>query len=259
MLYEKIIRRQNAGVTAGSVGDLLREFDVDLNDYLIEMLDKFPVDDDYSIVYDTYYDLVFEEYTIFVFKGRVSGVNTSPTYRLLVDLRHAHVYYIGVSSLGSSVYEYDLGGRLISAEDYGLGGVDFDEFVANRLVDYVCNCIGDLVDCFNLDFNLSDKLRMHEIAYPCDVLFNEYFIRECDGVEYYVFQGCLSGGVDCVFAPIYYIDPVGQRLYHQSCGMMGVGVDVFDCDDVAVDSARLDFDDFNSLCIDKILNALMND
>lgn len=230
MSYKKIIKEENVSKEAYTLGDLIRNFNIDLKGYPSKLLDIFPADDKYDIIYENYYVIELEDNIIHVFNGTATGVPESPEYTIMLDLFHSRVYYIGQSNVNNSIHEYDINGNLLDAKDYGLQKINADEFIRTHFIDYPCDTIGDLLVNFNLDFELTDKLREHVIEY--DSVFNEYFIQEYDGNDIYVFiSSFYLVMIDCVDPPIYYIDPVNQRLYVQSGGMLGVSVTVFNSDD----------------------------
>ena len=255
MSFNKRIKEDNALCVAHTVGDLIRNFNIDLDEYLIELLDKFPTDDEYDVTYDNYYVIELEDNTVHVFSG-TANVPESPEYTVMLDLLHFRLYYIGQSNVNNSIHEYSLDGQLLSDEDYGLKQVNVDEFIRNHFIDYSCNTIGDLLVNFNLDFELSDKLKEHEIDIGSDVVFNEYFIQQYDGIDYYVFSGSFSFvAFDCMDSPVYYVDFVNQKLYEQTGGMLGVSVCVFDSNDEEIKSIELDHGYHGVMNIEKILNG----
>lgn len=255
MLYEKIVKKDDANIHAKNIGDLIRQFDIELDEFLIEKLDSFPANDKYDIIYDAHYVIELKNNTILVFSG-VVDVPDSPTYTVLVDLKHYHLYYIGSSSVGNSVHEYDLSGSLLVEKDYGLNKIDIDEFIRNHFIEYPCDSIDDILSNLDIDIELSSNLRQHKIDYGSfKVLFNEYFIQEHDGVEYYVFSGVLDSIVFDLEPPIIYLDPVNQLLYVQEFSMRVLSVTLYDSNDDKIDSYEPDLDYFSEINIAKALKS----
>lgn len=93
----------------------------------------------------------------------------------MLDLFHSKVYYIGESNVNSSIHEYGIRGDLLEEKDYGFKKINADEFIRTHFIDYPCRLINDLLVNFNLDFELSDKLREHIIDYNQDVVLISSF------------------------------------------------------------------------------------
>ena len=243
MSYKKIIKEENTSQAAHTLGDLIRNFNIELNGFPTKLLDIFPTDDTYDINYDNYYVIELEDNTIHVFNGTAS-VPESPEYTIMLDLLHSRVYYIGQSKVNNSIHEYNIRGDLLEEKDYGLKKINADEFIRTHFIDYHCKTINELLVNFNLDFELSDKLREHKISYDPEVVFNEYFIQEYDGNDYYIFYGSFYCAlVTPDHAPIYYINPVNQRVYEVNCGI-GVSVTVYDSDDKVIATKNMKFDEY---------------
>ncbi|MBR0471956.1 MAG: hypothetical protein IJI98_04580 [Methanosphaera sp.] len=243
MSFKKIIKEENASKDAHTLGDLIRNFNIELKSYPPELLDIFPTDDKYNIIYDKYHVVESEGNTVHVFNGSAIGVPESPEYTIMLDLFHSRVYYIGESNVNNSIHEYDIRGDLLDAKDYGLKKINADEFIRTHFIDYHCMTINDLLVNFNLDFELSDKLREHKIDYNHDVVFNEYFVKEYEGNDYYIFHGSFYCAlVTPDHAPIYYIDPVNQRLY-ELCRGVGISVTVYDSNDEVIKTKTIRPDD----------------
>lgn len=237
MSFNKTIKEENASVIAHTIGDLIRNFNIELDEFLIERLDKFPIDDKLDIVYDNYYVIELENNLIHAFNGSVTNVPESPEYTIMLDLKHDRVYYMGQSAVNNSIHEYSGNGELLSEVDYGLKPINADEFIRTHFIDYSCKTVNDLLVNFNLDFELSDKLKQHNLDADFDVVFNEFFIQNYDGIDYYVFPSSFQFVIVMdVDEPIYYIDPVNQKLYVQTGGMLGISVNVFDSNDVYVET-----------------------
>ncbi len=238
MSFNKIIKENNTPCDGRTIGDLIRHFNIEVVEFLIERLDKFPIDDKHEIKYDNYYVIQLENNIVHAFSGRDTTVSESPEYTIMLDLKHDRVYYIGQSSVNNCIHEYSGNGELINEQDYGLKSINAEEFIRTHFIDYPCKTVGDLLNNFNIDFELSNKLKKHKIeADEFDVVFNEYFIQKHDNVDYYVFKGSFQFViVDDKDAPIYYIDPANQKLYEQDGGMLGVFVKVYDSDDKYVET-----------------------
>lgn len=231
MLYKKVIKTQKATIKANTIGDLSRNFNIELHEYLMELLDKFPVNDEYGVIYDTYYTIESEYNHVDVFHGR-ADVLESPDYTVMLDLMHSRIYYIGQSKVNNSIHEYTIDGRLLDQKEYGLKNIDIDEFIQTHLIDYHCKNIGELLDTFKLDVKLSEKLRQHRIDEDIADVYYEYLIQEYEDTEYYVFPSSFSLVMATdVDAPIYYIDPKNQLLYKQEGGMLGITVTVYNFED----------------------------
>ena len=255
MSFNKTIKEENASCAADTVGDLIRYFNIELDEFLVERLDEFPADDKYSIVYDTYSVIELENNTIHVFSGSVD-MPDSPNYTLLLDLKHYHLYYIGSGNAGNTIHEYDLSGSLLSEEDFGLKQIDADEFINKHFTEYVCGSINDLLLNFNLNIDLSDKLRQHKISYDLDIYFNEYLIQEHEDIEYYVFQGFFKSIVLDLEPPIIYLDYINQLVYVQSFGMPGLIITVFDSNNNKVDEYTPGLDYFSEVNVAKVLSPI---
>ena len=76
MLYKKLLKEENAKCAAHTLGDLIRNFNIELNGFFLE-LDEFPVDDKYNVTYDNYYIIEVDKNTVHVFNGRVINVSDS--------------------------------------------------------------------------------------------------------------------------------------------------------------------------------------
>ena len=244
MSFKKIIKEENSSKDAHTLGDLVKNFNIDLNGYPPKLLDIFPTDDKYDIIYDNYYVIELEDNTIHIFNGTATGVPESPEYTIILDLFHSRVYYIGQSNVNNSIHEYNIRGDLLEQKDYGLKKINADEFIRTHFIDYHCRTINDLLVNFNLDFKLTDKLREHKIDHDSDVVFNEYFTQEYEGNDYYIFHGSFYCAlVTPDHAPIYYINPVNQRLYEVNCGI-GVIVTIYDSNDEVIETKTMKFDEY---------------
>ena len=238
MSIKKIIKENNTPCGASTISDLIRHFHIELDEFLMERLDKFPIDDKHKIKYDTYYVIELEDNVVHAFSGTGTTVPESPEYTIMLDLKHDRVYYIGQSPVNNCIHEYSGNGELLNEQDYGLKPINAEEFIRTHFIDYPCKTVGDLLNNFNLNLELSDKLKNHKIeADDIDVVFNEYFIQKHDGVDYYVFPSSFQFViVNDMDEPIYYIDSVNQKLYEQGGGMMGIFVRVYDSEDKYVET-----------------------
>ena len=238
MSLNKIIKDKNPPHDARTISDLIRHFNIELDEFLIERLEKFPINDKHEIKYENYYVIELENNIVHAFSGTDTTVPESPEYTIMLDLKHDRVYYIGQSSADNCIHEYSGNGELLNEQDYGLKPINAEEFIRTHFIDYPCKTVGDLLNNFNLDFELSDKLKKHKIdSDDIDVVFNEYFIQKHDNVDYYVFKGSFQFViVDDMDAPIYYIDSLNQKLYEQDGGMLGVFVKVYDFEDKYVET-----------------------
>lgn len=67
MEYKTI--KENASITADTIRNLIRKFNIDFDDITLDIYEKFPTTDKYPIVYDKYYTVKIEYNTIHVFEG----------------------------------------------------------------------------------------------------------------------------------------------------------------------------------------------
>lgn len=80
MSFKKIVKEENVSKDAHTLGNLLKNFNIDLKGYPPELLDIFPTYDKYDIIYDNYYVIESEGNTVHVLMD------------LLLDSRISRIY-----------------------------------------------------------------------------------------------------------------------------------------------------------------------
>lgn len=257
MLYETIIKKKDAAITAKSIGDLVKQFDVGWNEFLIERFGRFPADDKYEVVYDECSVIYFNDnYFVYVFHGVSVNPVDSPEYTFVLDLRHQTVYYIGHSNVGNYVTRYDWDGTLLSEEDYGLKTVDLDKFINNYLMEYPCKNIKELLSTFNVDIKLSDKLLNLSIDPTFGTVFNYYYIQKGKKSTYHVFPGYFTEEVYDVHPPTICIDSANDVVYFRWDTMCGVDLNKYDSKDNEIELTESNFDLYGEYDLEKLLDTL---
>ena len=256
MSYKKIIKEENASYNCHTITDLVDSFKItDFHDYLKNVLfKKFPVDDEYDVIYDSFTIVRFnEDYLVHVFHGTSVNPINSPEYYIIIDSRHSRIYYIGQSSVGNYISCYNFVGNLLYQEDYGLKKVNLDKFINDYLIEYRCKTIEDLLFNFNLDIHLPNKLLNHEIVSLFGTVFTHYYTQKGEEGTYYVFSGSYDRNVADSFPPTIYIDSLNSVVYFRYNRDGGVAVYKYDSNDIIVQVSMLSFDFWDEYDLEKLL------
>lgn len=232
----KTIKVEGVSHDCKTLGELLDTFQVKLSYFMNEKKRSFLLDFNQSPVFHQYNIIDYYENPLHVFLG------TNNTYNIeyVLDVRHQRIYSIEHDKKSLKIREYDLDGELLniieSDEDY-----DIDEVIIKYLKrDYFCYDIGELLDAFNLDFEISDNLRGHVLIerenQSCDyccghrISFCDYDMEVINNRTLYVFKSMFDNDT-IVFdsePPIYYLDPERQFLFVETKGMVGICILQFD-------------------------------
>lgn len=233
--FEKITEVENARYNCKTLGDLLNNFQVKLTYFFNDKKRSHNVaPQDYNIIYTDYLIIKYYDNPLHVFIGFAEDEH-SPIRKqaCILDIIHLKIYDIQYLSDELVLDEYNIEGELLNTvhERKNLELHDLIEKYAMR--DYHCYTIGELIDNFNIDLELTQNLRSHIIIEKqeqhCDytsgfnLLFNDYSILEFDDTKLYVFESIFDYDTLRLDTnpPVYYIDFERQLLYMETKGMVG--------------------------------------
>ncbi len=239
--------KDNCEFTCTTLGELLDSFNVKLNYFMNEKKKSFPVSESEDEVFFYKYDILQYYYNnIHIFYG----LNNNYTRIVLLDIRHQLIYSSSIIEENIIIRTYTLDGDFINSYEFENDNINIKTIVPYLKRDYLCYNIGELIDAFNLDIKLSNKLRNHiiiskedeECEYCCGkkVLFSDYYITVIDDVELYVFESMFDNETIILDseAPTYYVDPKKQHIYMETKGMVGNCILEFDENNIIVENAH---------------------
>ena len=247
-IFEKKVEVEHASYECKTLGDLLEKFSVNLTYFMNDKKKSFSVtDNNLKSIYTDYYILTFYENPLHVFEGYVEEYPDNNIIYIL-DILHHRIYRIE-EGFSQTFTEYILDGKEIKKVNINHSGLE--EILKKYAVrDYLCYNIGELLDSFNLDISLPDKLRNHIIIrkdnQDCDyasdlkILFNDYSIMEFDKTKLYVFKSIYDSNTLILDSnpPVYYIDPDNQYVYIETNGMVGTCILQFDKENEIINDAH---------------------
>lgn len=255
---KKRIETEGASYKCKSLGDLLDTFEVKLSYFMNEKKRSFPLSSDEYCVFNQYLTVDYCENTLHVFNGE----SEESKIEYILDTRHQRIYGITENNDELVLKEYDFDGEMLNSIET-LSDLSIEDIIEKYLKrDYFCYDVGELLRAFNLDFDLSDKLKGHVImereGETCDyccghrITFSDYNVKIFGGREFFVFESMFDNDT-IVFdsePPVYYLDPERQFLYVETRGMVGICILQFNEDNEIVKDAHswiVDFEMFLEL------------
>lgn len=229
-----------------TLGELLDCFRVKLSYFMNEKKRLFPLCSNDLCTFNEYLIMDYYENPLHVFCGKNEGCYIE----YILDIRHQLIYYLYHAKEMLVVKEYDLNGELLNIVE-SVDNLSIDDAIGEYFIrDYLCYNVGELLDAFNLDFELSDKLKAHVLVekenQKCDyccghrIMFSDYYVKSIKDRKLYVFESMFDNDT-IVFdseAPVYYIDPERSFLYVETRGMVGICILQFNMDNEIIKDAH---------------------
>lgn len=237
-LMSKIIKNtkiESVNFNCKTLGDLLENFDVKLNYFMNTKKKSFPLTPKTN--FHKYMVIDYYMNPLYTFFGITDGIQIE----YILDIRHQRIYFVKHEQSNTIIKEFDIDGELLNNFKSKNVYLSIDNLIEKYVKrDYLCYNIGELIDSFKLDIELSDELRKHVIIekeghncqYCCGhrILFSEYDKKEIYDRELYVFKSMFDNDTIILDseAPIYYIDSNNQNIFIETKGMVGTCILQFD-------------------------------
>lgn len=230
--YTKI---EGLKVNCQTLGDLLTNFDVKLNYFMNDKKRSFPLTEKDN-VFHKYVIIDYYDNSLHTFFGYMDDI----PIEYILDIRHQRINYV-IHESNLFIKEYNLEGELLNEIQSADNDCSIEDIIEKYFKrDYLCYTIGELIESFNLDIELSDELKEHIIVekegqsceYCCGhkILFCEYYLKDINQKEFYVFHSMFDNDTIILDseAPTYYIDSKNKTIYIETSGMVGTCILQFD-------------------------------